>query len=760
MEKLTILICLFALATTPLAVRAEAGPAEVPFDRLFDTEGQPKTPSGLTWSPDGESLAYLWDDGTGDALWIERPRVQERQRVLDFPKVGKKADTPKRMLWLPDGSGLLLHRKGGLARLDLSSQPGDAAGAVRDLVATGEDDEDFKLSPDGHTVSFVRHANLWILNLASGKATRLTEDGEEGETLNGKTDWVYWEELWGRDSTGHWWSPDNQRLAFYRFDDRLVEHYPLVDFTTVPYPEITEQRYPKAGERNPTVQIGILTLPQPEEESEAASEGNGETEAEEAEEADQTGDGVVWLQTDGPEEAYLARVHWLPSGDKVAVERLNREQNRLDLLLCDPTTGACTTLLTEENDTWVRVRNFTRFLQDGSFIWASQREGWNHLYLYDKSGKLRHRLTPGGRDIASLEALNEAEGWLVYSAALTGGLEAADRRVERVPLWGDDLRVPTPLATSPGSHGATVADSSGLWVHAFHDAHTPRRLTVQDGEAKVLGALPSSDPNEALRAALPEWEFFTIPGPDGPLPARMLKPVGFNPKSKKTRYPAIVYHYGCPESQVVSNAWGTRDLWHRWMASRGYAVFMVDNGQSNHFGKAGVNRGHRRFGELNLQAQLAGVEYLKTLGWVDTDRLGLWGWSGGGANTLYVLTNAPGTFQAGVSGAPVTNWRLYDTIWTERYLDHPKDNPEGYVDSSPITYADQLRDHLLIVHGTADDNVHPQNTLAFMDRLVKADIPFEDALYPRQKHGFRGKAMNHFYRRMTAFFDRHLKDAP
>ena len=725
MEKLSIAVCLLVLLAMP--AWAVAHQAEVPFASLFDPDAQPETPSRITWSPDGASLAYVWDDGEGDGLWVDRPTAGSHRLVLRLPGDDEKEQRLHRILWLSDGSGLLLHGKQGLARLDL---PAEGEGTLRPLVATGEDDEDFKLSPDGSHVAFVRQANLWWLDLESGRAERLTKDGEEGKILNGKTDWVYWEELWGRNSTGHWWSPDSRHLAFYRFDDRLVSTYPLVDFTRVPYPEIEEQRYPKAGERNPEVKVGILPL-------------EGESRE------------IVWLQTEGPEESYLARVHWLPGGAQVAVERLNREQNRLDLLLCDAATGACKILLTEQNDTWVRVDDFTTFLEDGSFLWASQRSGWNQILRFDAAGQLLNRVSDPAHDVTGLAGVDEKAGTLIYTGFPTvGALNAKDRLVVRAPLAGGEAVV---LAQGEGNHEATSLASSGLWVHSFDDARTPRRLTVDDGAGNQVAELPARDPIADLHSGLPRWEFLTIPGPDGPLPARLLKPAGFNPKDRKKKYPAIVYHYGCPESQVVADRWSGRDLWHRWMASRGYAVFMLDNGQSNYFGKAGVDRGHRRFGAINLQAQLAGVEYLKSLGWVDPARLGLWGWSGGGHNTLYVLTNAPGTFKAGVSGAPVTNWRLYDTIWTERYLDHPKDNPEGYAASSAITYADQLKDHLLIVHGTADDNVHPQNTLAFIDQLIKAEIPFEDAIYPRQKHGFRDKAMNHFYRRMTAFFDQQLR---
>jgi dipeptidyl-peptidase-4 len=312
------------------------------------------------------------------------------------------------------------------------------------------------------------------------------------------------------------------------------------------------------------------------------------------------------------------------------------------------------------------------------------------------------------------------------------------------------------LTPSDGWHSASVAPQTGYCVHVRSDANRPNEVVVRNRAGEPVAELPGEPAPAYEAAALPAWEFFTIPGPDSvDLPAAILKPAQFDPAGS---YPAIMYHYGGPGSQVVTDVWSgrARGLWHKMMAQRGYVVLKVDNPASRHFGKHGEDKAHRRFGEVNLAAQLAGVEYLKGLGFVDGERIGLWGWSGGGANTLYSVFNSPGTWRAAISGAPVTDWRLYDTIWTERYLDHPDDNPEGYDLSSPVTHAAKLEDHLLIIHGTGDDNVHPQNTLVVTQKLIQAGVPFEHAIYPRQKHGFRGVASRHLYERMTEFFDRYL----
>ena len=567
----------------------------------------------------------------------------------------------------------------------------------------------------------------------AAEAVALTTGGSENEILNGTTDWVYWEEIWSRDATGYWWSPDGSRIAYYQFDESPVETYPLVDFTTVPYPTVREQKYPKAGTANPRVRIGVLPV--------GGGDAGGET---------------VWLDTGDDPAAYLARVFWRPDGERVAVERLNRDQTVLDLLLCDPADGTCSTLLTETWPTWVNLADDFAWLDDGRFVWGSERSGWRHLYLYAADGTLLHPLTAGDWAVTSLDAVDEAHGRVVFTFSPPGPLGAKDRRVATVPLAGGAMTV---LTDSEGWHSAVASKASGRWVHSWSDADTPPRVEVRDAAGAVLAPLPVREPSFDP-ATLPHHRFFTIAGPDGAaLPAMMLQPadLGGDPGSSDPAaagHPALMYHYGGPASQVVADRWGgSGGLWQAMMAQRGYAVLVVDNVASNYFGKRGEDRQHKRFGPLNLAAQQAGVEYLKSLGWVDGARIGLYGWSGGGANTLYCLLNSPGTWAAGMAGAPVTDWRLYDSIWTERYLETPEDNPEGYAASSAITYADQLADRLLIVHGTGDDNVHPQNTIALAAKLVQAGKPFEDAIYPRQKHGFRPPSMRHFYERMTRYFD-------
>jgi len=344
---------------------------------------------------------------------------------------------------------------------------------------------------------------------------------------------------------------------------------------------------------------------------------------------------------------------------------------------------------------------------------------------------------------------------VVWTGYATADLGALHRTVFSQSLSGG---APATLSSTGTTANATVAKSSGRTAIIESRSDVPHTAFVVDLSGRRLGDLPVRPPTGYDPAELPRWTFLTIPGPDGQqFPAALLEPLGIE---SGTRHPVIQYHYGGPASQVVADSWGTRgrNLWHKLMAQRGYGVLMVDNAGSNYFGKAGADRLHRRFGPVNLTAQKAGVKFLRDSSWADPERIGLWGWSGGGSNTLYSILNSPGTWRAAVSGAPVTNWRFYDSIWTERYLDHPQDNPEGYEQSSAVTHAAKLEDALLLVHGTADDNVHAQNTFVMAAELIAAAKPFDMAIHPRQKHGFKGKDTRHFYERMTRFFDRELAD--
>lgn len=726
---LPLLLTVLASAVAAPSQAASPPPGALGYDAMFADDASGLAVQDPGWSPDGRRLLYARDK----TLWLldtgSSGKPEPLLRLADLQKAAGEEIDLERAVWLPRGDALLLVAGGDLWLLPLGSL--EKKGELRRLTRTEDAEEDPKPSPDGSRVAFVRDFDLWLLDLATGTERALTTDGEEGAFLNGTTDWLYWEEIWDRDATGYWWSPDGTRIALYRFDERQVPVHPLVDESPL-HPTVRQQKYPKPGDPNPVVHVGVLDL------------ASGRT---------------VWMETGDP-DLYLARVAWTPAGDAVAIQALNRGQTRLDLLRCGAADGRCAALLTDQWPTWVNLGRDFAFLPDGRFLWGSERDGWRRLYLAGTDGKIVRAVSPEGWAVASLDGVvdegSAGDGsWVILTAFRTEGLGPAERHVLRIRLDGDQTW--ESLTTGEATHAATVAPKTGSWVHSWSTADLPPQSEVRRADGSVL-ALPGAPPSTYDPASLPSYTYFTIPGPEGSrLPTRMIQPPGFDPARK---YPVIVYHYGGPASQMVYRHWDSkrRDLWHKRMAQRGYVIFSVDNQVSLYFGKAGEDRDYRRMGEANLAAQLAGVDWLKAQGWADPARIGLWGWSGGGYNTLYCLVHRPGVWRAGVSGAPISDLRLYDSVWTERYLGTPQENESGYTESSPLTYADKLKDRLLLVHGLADDNVHPQNTIWMSDALIKAGIPFEQAFYPGQKHGFGAVSMRHFLERMEEFFDRALME--
>ncbi|HYU31900.1 MAG TPA: DPP IV N-terminal domain-containing protein [Thermoanaerobaculia bacterium] len=708
--------------TSATAATQQKQPEVLGYDAMFAEDSSGKGAENPLWSSDGRRLLYVLDDD----LWMldvtQGTAAEPLFRRADLRKAAGKDAGFDRIVWSPRGDSLVLVAGGDLWLLPLGK------GELRRLTSTSEEESDPKPSPDGSRVAFVRDFDLWLLDLATGSEQALTTDGQENTLLNGVTDWLYWEEIWDREATGYWWSPDGTRIAYYRFDERQVPLHPLVDQSPV-HPQPKPQRYPLPGDPNPLVRVGVLDL---------------------------AGGKTTWLETGAPDR-YLARVAWTPAGDAVAIQALARSQARLDLLRCGAADGRCSTLLTDQWPTWVNLGKDFAFLPDGRFLWGSERDGWRRLYLAGADGKIVRPVSPEGWAVTSLDGVADDGSWAIFTAYRAQGLGPAERHVLRARL---DQRLYQEakwenLTVAAAENAAEVDPHTGAWVHSWSTADLPPRSEVRRADGSIV-PLPWIPPSTFDPAALPPYTYFTIPGPDGSrLPARMIQPPGFDPAR---RYPVIVYQYGGPASQVVFRHWDARrrDLWHKRMAQRGYVIFSVDNQVSLFFGKAGEDRDHRRMGEANLAGQLAGIDWLKAQTWVDPSRIGLWGWSGGGYNTLYCLLNRPGVWKAGVAGAPVTDWRLYDAQWTERYLGTPQENESGYRESSPLTYAARLADRLLIVHGLADDNVHPLNSVVMSDALIKAGLPFEQAFYPGQKHGFEPTSMRHFFARMEEFFDRTL----
>jgi dipeptidyl-peptidase 4 len=584
-----------------------------------------------------------------------------------------------------------------------------------------------KFNSAGDEVAFVRGRNLFLVSLDDMSERALTTDGAQGSIINGTFDWVYEEEFGLRD--GWKWSPDGRNIAFFKLDESATRDFAMTDLRGL-YPEYERFRYPKAGMHNSEVKVGLLDL-----EDDSISYFDTDT----------------W-NSDGEEHEYIARMGWTPAVDgsyRVWMLRLNRDQNRLDLLYGDAETGSTSRVLHEEEPTWIDLgADKITYLDDGKhFVWQSETSGFNHLYLYENSGLQVGALTSGEWDVTNFHGVDLESGTAYFTAAVDNPLERGLYSI-KVDTRGADSRrpasVPLEISGSGGTHRINMSSDFRYYVDAYSDVSTPPVWTLHSSDGRVLRNLePNSELIERLKKYdLPAPEFTSVPAADStPLNAYLIKPSDFD---STRQYPLLMYVYGGPGSQTVTNGWGgSRYLFHSYLADKlGIVVASVDNRGTGGRGKTFKSATYRRLGELEASDQIAAAEYLGKLPFIDADRVGIWGWSYGGYMTLMSMLSGKGprTFSLGVSVAPVTDWRLYDTIYTERYMSTPQSNRDGYRNSAPLNLANRLddRQRLLIVHGDFDDNVHFQNSVQMIDALQSANKQFSFMMYPGRNHGISG----------------------
>ncbi|HEX8294183.1 MAG TPA: S9 family peptidase, partial [Pyrinomonadaceae bacterium] len=706
---------LFALLLLcPAAARAQGRLLTV--EDIYDPEkkvsfsGTP--PAGLAWLKDGEHYLQSRKQGDADVLvrvnartgaaapFFDAARMEAALSKMQGVSAGEAKSLARQDSYKlnPAQTAVLLNVAGDLVYYELNS---DAAARLTSTPAE-EAEEDF--SPDGRWVSFVRANDLYVVNVETRAERRLTTTGDE-KTLNGVLDWVYEEELYGRgNKRGYWWSPDSARIAFLNTDERPVRTFPIVDH--IPREQALEDTpYPLAGDPNPLVRLGVV----------AAAGGD-----------------VRWADASGyePTDLLVVRVSWSPDSRRVVWQAQNREQTYLDLNAADPSTGKTTRLFRETTRAWVEAFDDNpRWLRDGSFIWRSERTGWSHLYAYAADGRLVKQITSGPWEVRGIDAVDEAGGWVYFHG--TEHSHTAEH-VYRVRLDGAGLKR---LSRAEGNHNPSFNPAATLFIDKWSDVNTPTQTRLHaaaDGaQVRVI--------EENRVAALGQYklgkaELMRVKTRDGfELEALMIKPPDFDPSKK---YPVLEYTYSGPHAPQVKNSWGgTTYMWHQLLAQKGYIVWYLDNRTASGKGAESAWASYKNFGPLELRDLEDGLAYLKSLPYVDGSRIGIWGWSFGGYLTALCMTKQADLFKMGISVAPVTNWRYYDTVYTERFLRTPQENPGGYDDNSPVQFADQLKGKFLLVHGTGDDNVHFQNSVAFVDALVSANKDFQTLYYPNRNHG-------------------------
>ncbi len=733
--SLAVIAFLFALSSLALAQQTPppaTKPGELTVARIFGTPslgGHLNT--GLAWAPDSKRLSYVETTGTGKstrhALWVVDAATGQRSVLVDGEKweaalanptaaktsqaTGLGRHAPPLYQWAPAGDAILFEGPTSLAWYDLKSQ------ASRVLVSGMQDLADPKISPDGKFVSFVRDHNLWLVSVADGKEHALTQGGTE-EIRKGELDWVYPEEL--DISTAYWWSPDSSSVAFLEMDERKVTQFPLVDFESFTG-EADLERYPVPGGANPIVHVYVVPS---------------------------AGGTPRQVDTGAETNNYIPRVNWLPDSQHLAIQRLNREQNILGILLADTSNGSSKAILTEKDQYWINVSDDLHFLKDSNrFLWSSERTGYRHLYLYDLTGKQLAQLTKGDWEVTQVDSVDEANGVVYFTATEKSPIE---RHLYRVSLDGSHF---SRLTKEDGTHSLRFSPNAASYVDTYSNAMTPPRRDTFSASGAKLATLEENKVPELAHFHLSPVEFFTIKSHDGmTLNCSMIKPPNFDPSLK---YPVITYTYGGPHAQVVLNAWSRTStfLWHQMMAQKGYIIFSLDNRGSTGRGHLFEEPIHYRLGAQELSDQRDGAAWLHLQPYVDGNRMGIWGWSYGGHMTLHAMFEAGEIYKVGFAGGPVTDWHFYDTIYTERYLGLLPQNEESYQESSPIKNAEKLKGKLLIAHGTGDDNVHYSNTLALIDDLIRDGKYVEVLAFPGRGHGVSdAPAQRILWDRVTKFF--------
>lgn len=579
-------------------------------------------------------------------------------------------------------------------------------------------------SPDGRFVAFIRDNNIFIKELATLEEMAITTDGAYNMVINGTTDWVY-EEEFGFTRAFHW-SPDSRRIAYMRFDEAHVREFNMLLYGDL-YPADYRYKYPKAGEENARVSVHIFDLP--------------------------TNTTIV-ADTGDEDDIYLPGMQWTKDPERLAIRRLNRQQNHLELLLADAATGASSLLYSEHNLYYIDLADDLTFLDDGRHVvLSSEKSGFNHLYLYDMQGREVRALTSGEWDVEKFLAVNEDKGLVYYLARVDSPLENA---LYSVRLDGRDK---VRLTEGAGVHNPSFSNGFHFFINESSTISTPPVYSIHDAEGRLIKVLEDNQVLQERVAAhgFTEPSFFQFTTSEGvDLNGMMILPPDFD--AGKT-YPLLMYVYGGPGSQTVVNRWNASNgVWFQMLARQGFIVASVDNRGTGFRGEQFRKMTYLELGKLEVSDQVEAASYLGSLDYVDASRIGIFGWSYGGYLSALGLAKGSDQFAAAISVAPVTSWRFYDTIYTERYLRTPQENPGGYDDYSPINLAEQIKGRLLLVHGCADDNVHFQHTVEMASALIKANVQFDLMIYPECNHGIGTPSSRlHLYRYMTDFLLRNLQ---
>ena len=578
---------------------------------------------------------------------------------------------------------------------------------------------------DGSKVAYGFDNNLYIKDLTNGKTTQITTDGQKNSVINGITDWVYEEEFGFVRAFD--WNSDGTKLAFIRFDETDVPRFSMDIYGTDLYPQQQVFKYPKAGDPNAKVSLHMYDV------------ASGKTSK---------------ISLDKYNSYYIPRIKWTQEADILSAQLTNRHQNVVDLVFVSAKDNSTSLILQEKDDAYVDITDNLTFLNDNSFIWTSEKSGWNHIYHYDKTGKLKNQITKGDWEVTNYYGFDQKTGRIYYQSTENGSI---NRDVYSILRSGKNK---ARLSTKDGTNSASFSADFTYYIGTFHDTKTPYQFTLHNAlNGKVIREIKDNDAlKQKLRAyKMSPKEFSTIKVNGEDLNMYMIKPLDFDPNKE---YPLFMYQYSGPGSQQVANNWGgANDYWHQMLVQEGFIVACVDGRGTGLKGRDFKKVTQKELGKLEVADQIAAAKQLGAQSFIDADRIGIWGWSYGGFMSSNCLFQGADTFSMAIAVAPVTSWRFYDTIYTERYMTTPQENASGYDENSPMSHVDKLAGDFLLVHGSADDNVHVQNTTRMVEALVQANKQFDWAIYPDKNHGiYGGNTRLHLYTKMTNFIKASLGD--
>ncbi|MFD1002492.1 S9 family peptidase [Ohtaekwangia kribbensis] len=684
-----------------------------------------KTVRGINWMKDGKFYSTLennkvvkYNITTGQPVetLVDGSTLNPKIEIQDYSFSGDE----KKLLLTTDFQSI--YRRSFTANYFIYDLTGKS---VKPLSANGKQSY-AAFSADGSKVAFVRENNLFYVTLNDMKEVQVTDDGKFNHIINGTTDWVYEEEFSFVD--GFYWSPDGKKLAYYRFDESAVREYNLQRWGKTLYPTDYRFKYPKAGEVNSAVEIWIYNLDSKQK---------------------------VKADIGTEKDIYIPRVKWTADASILSIRKLNRLQNNLDIFHTNVSTGTSTVVLNEKSETFIDLE-FTDdliYLADGKqFIYTTERDGYKHLYLYGMDGKLVKQITQGSFEVSQLIGLDEKTNTLYYTSTEVSPLE---RHIYSITLSGKK----TKLSQAAGIHTINMSGDFQFYIDYHTSAAHPTVVSLFKTKGNALQKV--LEDNATLAKVLDDYgfaakEFFSFKTIDGTsLNGYMLKPKNFDASKQ---YPVLVYQYSGPGSQNVNNLWGgSHFFFHQMLTQKGYIVAVIDSRGTGGRGEQFKKLTYKQLGKYELEDHIAGAKFLSTLEYVDDSRIGIWGWSYGGYMSSLAMTKGAGTFKMGIAVAPVTNWRFYDTIYTERYLQTPQLNASGYDDNSPSTYANKLQGNFLLIHGTGDDNVHFQNSVVLQDALINAGKQFTSFYYPDKHHGIQGaQTKYHLYTMMLNYVQENL----